>query len=150
MKIKTLMGAGDLIIGFTLPFAVVGIIINMLSPHFFRMNIGQSGIIVGIILLIIGVPIWLISVVQILVNVPRKRLITTGPFAVVLHPLYTSVALLVIPGVGFILNTWIGVGIGIILYIFSRLFSVKEEKELNDTFSNEYRLYRSKVLLPWL
>ena len=132
MKIKALIGAGDQIIGCTLPFALIGMIMNIIYPEIFRMNLGLLGMILGFIFLIIGVPIWLTSAVQVLVNVPRNKLITTGPYAIVLHPLYSSVALLVI------------------LYIFSRLFSVKEDKKLNDIFSDEYRLYRSRVLLPWL
>jgi protein-S-isoprenylcysteine O-methyltransferase Ste14 len=150
MKIKTLVGAGDQIMGFTLPFALVGIIMNVIYPEFFRMNLGLLGIILGSIFLLIGVPIWLTSAVQVLVCVPRNKLITTGPFAIVLHPLYSSVSLFVIPGVSLVLDTWVGIGIGAILYIFSRLFSVKEEKQLDDIFSNEYRSYRSKVLLPWI
>jgi protein-S-isoprenylcysteine O-methyltransferase Ste14 len=150
MKIKPLIGAGDQIMGFTLPFALIGVILNVIYPHYFKMNMGSVGIILGSILLIIGVPIWLTSVFQILIYVPRNKLITTGPFAIVRHPLYTSVALLVISGIGFVLDTWLGLGIGIILYIFSRLFSVQEDNKLNDIFSSEYQTYRSKVLLPWL
>ncbi len=150
MKIKTVVGAGDQIIGFTLPLALIGISLNIIYPQFFRMNAGLPGMISGFIFLITGVPVWLISIVQILVYVPQNKLITTGPFAIVLHPLYTSVSLLVIPGISFIFDSWSGIAIGVFLYIFSRIFSVKEDKKLEDIFSNEYRLYRSKVLLPWL
>jgi len=58
--------------------------------------------------------------------------------------------LLVIPGIGFLLDTWVGLAIGAVLYVRSRLFSVKEEKDLEDAFSSEYREYRAKVILPWL
>ncbi|OHD17067.1 MAG: hypothetical protein A2086_06190 [Spirochaetes bacterium GWD1_27_9] len=150
MKLKTLIGAGDHIMGFTLPFAIIGIIMNIIYPQFFTMNMGFLRIILGFIFLLTGVPIWLISVVQLIIYIPKNKLITTGPFAIVLHPIYSSVAILVIPGVSFLFDTWVGFGIGIILYIFSRIFSVKEDKKLNDIFSNEYQLYRSKVLLPWL
>jgi protein-S-isoprenylcysteine O-methyltransferase Ste14 len=150
MKIRTLTGAGDLIIGTTLPFALVGIILNALNPDIFRMSAGLPGFIIGCVFLVVGVPIWLASVVQILVRVPRGELITTGPFAFVLHPLYSSVALLVLPGIGFVLDTWVGLGIGMVLYGFSRLFAVKEERNLETAFPAEYRVYRAKVLLPWL
>ena len=97
-----------------------------------------------------GVPLWIASAVQILVNVPRKRLITTGPFAIVLHPIYTFVALLVIPGCGLLLDTWVGFAIGAVLYASTRIFSVREEKLLEGIFPKEYADYRRKVLLPWL
>jgi protein-S-isoprenylcysteine O-methyltransferase Ste14 len=150
MKLKVLVGAGDRVMGLALPFILVGVAANILWPTVFRMGSGSGGVIAGVILLVIGVPTWLTSVVQILVNVPRRRLITTGPFAVVLHPLYTSVALLVFPGIGLVLDTWLGPALGIILYVSSRLFAEAEGKILEKVFPKEYPAYRSRVILPWL
>jgi protein-S-isoprenylcysteine O-methyltransferase Ste14 len=82
--------------------------------------------------------------------VPQKRLITKGPYRIVLHPIYTSVALLVIPGISLVFDTWVGFGIGIILYIISRIFRVQEEKALETLFMEEYQTYRSTVILPWV
>lgn len=48
-------------------------------------------------------PVYLI-----LTKMPRRDLITTGPYALVQHPLYTGVALLVLPCVGFLCNSWLG------------------------------------------
>jgi protein-S-isoprenylcysteine O-methyltransferase Ste14 len=93
---------------------------------------------------------WLVSVALILIRVPQKKLITTGPFAVVLHPLYTSVALLVVPGIGLVLDSWVGAGIGAVLYVASRLFSPREEEILEKVFPSDYAAYRRKVLIPWL
>ena len=108
--------------GLALPFAAVGVAANILRPGWFTLGLGLAGWIAGIVLLAVGVPAWLSSVALILVRVPRKQLITTGPFAVVRHPLYTSVALLVIPGVGGIFDTWVGAAVGAILYASSRMF----------------------------
>ena len=150
MNIKQLVGAGDKIMGFTLPFALAGIILNVLYPQWFKMNTGLTGVIIGSVLLVLGIPFWLISVVQMLKHVPQNKLITRGPFLLVLHPIYTSVALLVIPGLAFVFDTWVGLLIGAILYIISRIYRGHEEKKLEDMFNEEYRKYRSKVLIPWL
>jgi protein-S-isoprenylcysteine O-methyltransferase Ste14 len=150
MNIKQLAGAGDKIIGFTLPFALAGIILNVLYPQWFIMNTGLIGVIVGSVLLGLGVPFWLISVVQMLKYVPQNKLITKGPFLAVMHPIYTSVALLVIPGLTFIFDTWLGLLIGAILYIISRIFRGQEDKKLANFFTKEYEIYRSKVIIPWL
>jgi protein-S-isoprenylcysteine O-methyltransferase Ste14 len=150
MNLKTLIGAGHKITIAALPFAVLGIVLNILYPGFFRINLGMPITILGCIFILVGVPIWITSVIQILINVPKGKLITTGPFALVLHPLYTSVSLLVIPGIGFVVNTWVGVVIGVVLYISSRVFWDAEESDLEEMFSDEYRNYRVKVLLPWL
>ena len=150
MKLKVLVGAGSRVMGLALPFIVVGLAANIWRPSWFAMGLGPTGLIIGIVLVVIGVPVWLTSVAQILVNVPKHRLITTGPFAVVLHPLYTSVALLVLPGIGFLVDTWLGPALGVILYIANRLFSPSEEVILTKVFPTEYPAYRAKVLLPWL
>jgi protein-S-isoprenylcysteine O-methyltransferase Ste14 len=150
MNIKQLVGAGDKIMGFTLPFALAGIILNILYPQWFIMNTGLTGIIIGSALLVFGVPFWLISVVQMLQYVPQNKLITKGPFLLVQHPIYTSVALLVIPGLAFVFDTWVGILIGVILYSISRIFRGQEEKKLKGLFTEEYEKYRSKVLFPWL
>jgi protein-S-isoprenylcysteine O-methyltransferase Ste14 len=150
MRLKVLVGEGSHVMGFTLPFAAAGIAANLIWPPVFRMGFGSTGLIIGIVLLVVGVPLWLTSVVQILVNVPRKRLITTGPFALMLHPLYTCVALLVIPGCGLLIDTWVGFAIGAALYVSSRIFSPREEALLERYFPAEYPAYRAKVLFPWL
>lgn len=150
MRLKELIGAGDRIVAVVLPFAGAGIAANVVWPNAFRMGLGPAGLIVGIILLTIGVPLWLWAVVQILVYAPRGRLITSGPFALVLHPIYTFVALFVLPGIGFVAGSWMWFPLGGALYIGSRLFAPREERQLAESFSSEYAAYRARVLFPRL
>jgi protein-S-isoprenylcysteine O-methyltransferase Ste14 len=113
-----------------LPFLVVGLILNLLFPSWFSVSGPSTALqVISIIVLIPGVALWLWSVVLILTQVPQKKLITSGPYSLVKHPLYTSVAFLVLPWIGFLLNTWLGVVIGVVLYVRSRLFS--PQKKLN-------------------
>lgn len=81
MRLKVLVGEGGHVMGPTALFAAAAIAANLAWPSLFRMGTGRAGLVIGIVLLIVGVPLWITSVVQILVNVPKKRLITTGPFA---------------------------------------------------------------------
>ena len=104
----------------------------------------------SIIVLIPGVAIWIWSVVLILTEVPRQKLITSGPYSVVKHPLYTGVALLVLPWIGFLFNTWLGVLIGIILYVASRIFSPEEERTLSTAFGTAWDEYCNNVKISWL
>ncbi len=151
MELKGLVGSGDKLGLFTLPFIVIGIGLNLIFPKFFAVG-GPPPIlqIISIIVLIPGVVIWVWSVYLILTVVPKKKLITTGPYVLVRHPLYVGVALLVIPWVGFLLNTWIGIVIGGALYYASRLYSPAEEKLLAKTFGAYWEEYKTKVLIPWL
>ncbi len=151
MKLKDLVGSGDKLGLFTLPFIVIGIGLNILFPKWFGVG-GPPPIlqIISIILLIPGVVIWIWSVYLILTVIPKKKLISNGPYVLVKHPLYVGVALLVIPWVGILCNSWIGVVIGGALYVASRLFAPEEEKKLAKTFGAFWEEYEAKVLLPWL
>jgi protein-S-isoprenylcysteine O-methyltransferase Ste14 len=151
MKLKVLVGSGDRIGLLTLPFLIIGLILNIMIPSLF--NVGGPPTVlkvISIIILIPGVTIWIWSVVLILTKVPKQELITNGPYSLVKHPLYTGVAFLVLPWVGFLFNTWLGVLIGIILYIGSRMFSPKEEELLSKTFGATWDDYCNKVKIPWL
>lgn len=146
-----LVGNGRKIGLFTLPFLIVGIPLNIIFPDFFRVN-GTSGLLfwISLLILIIGIINWIWSVVLIITKIPKKQLITTGPYAIVKHPLYTGVALLVLPWAGFICKTWLGIVIGIAVYIGSRIFSPGEEKLLSKIFGKEWDEYCKKVKLPWV
>ena len=151
MKLKELVGSGDKIGLLTLPFLVIGLILNIIFLSVFNVG-GPSTVLmaISIIILIPGITIWIWSVVLILTKVPKKELITNGPYSLVKHPLYTGVALLVLPWIGFLLNTWLGALIGVILYIGSRIFAPAEEAELSKTFGTTWDEYCKKVKIPWL
>ncbi len=149
--LKALVGSGDKIAGLVLPFLIVGVGLNLAFPATFEVG-GPSEALrtVSIAVLIPGVTIWIWSAVLILTHVPRGELIESGPYALVKHPLYTAVALLVIPWIGFLLNTWLGVVIGLVLYVASRILAPEEEAALAKTFGARWDAYCGKVLLPWL
>jgi len=64
-------------------------------------------------------------------------------------PLYTSVALLVLPWIGFLLNTWLGAALGIVLYAGDRIFAPEEEAALARSFGTRWETYRRAVKIPW-
>lgn len=151
MRLKALVGAGDKIALFTLPFVVVGLVLNMAIPSLFDVGGPPDALrAISIVVLIPGVVLWLWSVALILTTVPRGELITNGPFALVKHPIYTSVALLVLPWVGFLLDTWLGAALGIVLYVASRRYARTEETELAETFGPAWDGYCRAVKIPWL
>jgi protein-S-isoprenylcysteine O-methyltransferase Ste14 len=151
MKLKILVGSGRKIGLFALPFLIAGVILNFLYPGLFEVG-GPSKTLklVSIVILIPGIIVWIWSVILILTKIPRKELITTGPYSLVKHPLYTGVALLVLPWIGFLFNTWLGLFIGIIVYAGSRIYSPEEEKILSKIFGKAWDVYCKKVILPWL
>jgi protein-S-isoprenylcysteine O-methyltransferase Ste14 len=151
MKLKVLVGSGKKIGLLTLPFFIIGLVLNILNPSLF--SVGGPSIVleaISIIILIPGVTIWIWSVILILTKVPRKELITNGPYSLVKHPLYTNAALLVLPWAGFLLNTWLGVVVGIVEHIGARIFAREEEEILSKTFGAAWDEYCRKVKIPWL
>lgn len=151
MGLGALVGSGDKIGLFTLPFLIVGVVLNVAHPSLF--SVGGPWIalrVISIVVLIPGVTIWIWSVVLILTKVPGGELITSGPYSLVKHPLYAGVALFVLPWVGFLFNTWLGALIGTILYIGSRMFAPAEEAVLQRTFGAAWDEYGNTVKLLWL
>jgi protein-S-isoprenylcysteine O-methyltransferase Ste14 len=149
--LTTLVGSGDRIVLFMSPFIVVALLLVIADPGELRV-VGPPAWLrtLSIPVLIVGLAIWAWSVVLILTNVPEGRLITTGPYAWVKHPLYTAVALLVLPWLGFLLDTWLGLVLGIALYVASRIFAPQEEATLSRTFGDAWRAYSRNVKLGWL
>ena len=151
MKLKALIGAGDRIGLFVLPFLVVGVILNIAFPSVFEVGGPSDALrVISIVVMIPGVIIWIWSVVLVLTKVPRGELITSGPYALMKHPIYTGVAFLVLPWVGFLLNTWLGAAIGIVLYVACRRYAPEEEATLSTTFGASWDEYRRGVMIPWL
>jgi protein-S-isoprenylcysteine O-methyltransferase Ste14 len=151
LKLKVLVGSGKKIGLLALPFLTIGLILNIMIPSLF--SVGGPPIalkVISMILLIPGIANWIWSVVLILTKIPRKELITNGPYSLVKHPLYTGAALLVFPWAGFLFDTWLGALIGIIVYIGSRIYSPEEEKILARIFGAAWDEYRRTVKIPWL
>ena len=81
---------------------------------------------------------------------PQIRLIKSGPYKLIRHPMYTSLFIVLIPIVVF--NFSIASLIVLIVFSINQLLKIKfEEKLLCDKIS-EYRIYMKKTwrLIPWL
>jgi protein-S-isoprenylcysteine O-methyltransferase Ste14 len=82
----------------------------------------------------------------------QHRLVSSGPYALVRHPMYTSFFLMAV-GQAFLLSNWaVGLGglIGFALLFFLRVD--KEERMMLENFGPEYRDYmeRTKRLIPYI
>lgn len=151
VSLRALIGSGDRIGLFVLPFLIVGLVLNLALPAVFRVGGPPAALRVGsVVVLAVGVVVWAWSVGLIVALVPRGELITRGPYAFVKHPLYTSVALLVLPWLGFLVNTWLGVLVGIVMYIGSKMFAPAEEAALSKTFGSAWARYAESVKIAWL
>ena len=149
--VSALVGSGDKIGAFTLPFVIAGVTLNVVYPSLFDVGGPSPGLrVLSVVFLAAGMTVWAWSAFLILTKVPRGELITNGPYSIVKHPLYTGVALLVLPWIGFLFNTWLRAAIGIILYVGSSIFAPAEEAALSKTFGPLWDEYSKDVKIPWL
>lgn len=150
-QMRPLVGAGDRIGRAALPFVLLGLIANILRPSWFSVGGPPAALmVVSAVVLVPGVIVWLWAVVLILAKVPRGELITNGPFALVKHPLYTAVSLFVLPWAGFLVNTWLGLAIGLVVYAAARKYAHAEEEDLERRFGPAWNDYAHRVSFPWL
>ena len=151
MTIKELIGIGNKTSKIIFPILIIGIIINILFPAYFSIGATSSFVlIISTLVLIIGLVNCIWAQILIFINVPKHKLITSGPFSIVKHPLYTGACLLVVPSVGLMLNTWLGVVIGITLFIILRVYAREEEQKMSNMFGDVWTEYTKKVKIPWL
>ena len=61
-----------------------------------------------------------------------------------------AVSLLVLPSIGLLLDTWLLVVVGIVMYVASRRFAPEEEAALSEMFGARWDEYRADVMIPWL
>ena len=151
LRLGALIGSGDRIGAFVLPFMLTGIAFNVAFPEAFSVGGPPPWLqAVSAFVLALGVAVWAWSVLLIVTKARAGALVTTGPYSLVKHPLYTSVALLVLPWLGFLLDTWLGAVLGIALYVASRLFAPAEEADLAHSFGPQWDAYCRRVKVPWL
>jgi protein-S-isoprenylcysteine O-methyltransferase Ste14/SAM-dependent methyltransferase len=96
---------------------------------------------IGLILVIFGVfiRIWTRG------HFEKRCLTTTGPYAIVRHPLYLG-SLLVVVGVLFQLNDWFNWAVVLSLFaIFYGAAIIHEERSLEKKFGRQWRLYKAKT-----
>jgi protein-S-isoprenylcysteine O-methyltransferase Ste14 len=82
----------------------------------------------------------------------KHRLITSGPYHLIRHPMYTSFLLMAV-GQAFLLPNWLVAlagFLGVALLISLRL--EKEESMMIEVFDNDYRSYmrRTKRIIPYI
>jgi protein-S-isoprenylcysteine O-methyltransferase Ste14 len=80
----------------------------------------------------------------------EARLVETGPYAVVRHPIYSGLILGAL-GFGLLVQGWLTVGYALVLFAFFDVKSRREERWLVERFP-EYAEYRTRVrkLIPWV
>jgi len=99
----------------------------------------------GIGLLGVGVPIYAALAVYFARHHRRGRLVTTGAYAYMRHPLYAVWVFLLAPGAALLVGSWLLLSVPPAMYVAARLFIPREEVELEERYGNLFREYRQRT-----
>jgi len=104
----------------------------------------------GMVLLLVGIPIWLFAVVSVMRAYNRDQLATSGVFAVCRHPVYAAGIALILPGWTLLTRSWPLMITPLVAYAVFKLLIRREDDYLRQRFGPAYLEYRAKVdeLIP--
>jgi protein-S-isoprenylcysteine O-methyltransferase Ste14 len=138
---------------------VYGLITIFISRYFnpsFRIDLVPYSLlaIIGVILIVIGFPFFIISAATVTRAYNADKLVTNGIFKCCRHPLYASWVVFIVPGIALIINSWLALTTPIAMYFILRFLVTKEESYLETVFGSDYLEYKRKVpcIIPvgWL
>jgi protein-S-isoprenylcysteine O-methyltransferase Ste14 len=113
---------------------------------------GATGLVVGYLIAIRALDENTFSIPVVKVQRQRRHhVVTTGPYAVVRHPMYAGMCILV-PSIALLLGSWLGLAAALAIIAACALRAVREERELEAGLEG-YREYMARVryrLVPFI
>jgi protein-S-isoprenylcysteine O-methyltransferase Ste14 len=148
----SIVGQGGKIALFALPSLLVAVSVHVDFPQIAALprtlNFLRP---VGVLWFLLGLILSGTARVQVRTGFAEGRLVTTGVYAIVRNPIYSSLAFFLLPGLALITLTWVYLVVSVFVYVGVILFIGKEEEQLAKVFGKEYEDYRAKVdrLVPF-
>ncbi|QLA20983.1 methyltransferase family protein [Desulfolutivibrio sulfoxidireducens] len=127
-----------------------GVIVLAISRYFyptFRIPLFPKWLLsgLGIVLLLIGVPFFILSVKSVRKAYNSDTLVTRGIYGFCRHPLYSAWVVFIVPGIVLLANIWIGLTAPLFMYFLLRKLIIKEETYLESVFGSEYQNYKNET-----
>lgn len=146
-KGMTLFGCGPKLALISLPYVLLSLAVMNYYPDFLDLNWFDNKIakLAGIIWLVAGFTFWGWSAVFFLKNFKPGILLTTGPFSFCRNPIYSSIIVFIIPGLGLMFHSGLVLSIAIVLYINFRISIHGEAVILRRIFGEKYYEYEKSV-----
>ncbi len=133
-----------------------GILILAISRYFyplFRIPLLPQWLlsVFGVVLLLIGIPFFIISVKTVMKAYNSDSLVTRGIYGCCRHPLYSAWVVFIVPGIVLLVNSWIGLTAPFFMYLLLRKLVIQEEIYLERMFGPKYIDYKIKTpcILPF-
>ena len=148
----TLLGVGPKIALISAIYLIVSSLFTWLYPEFFVIrNVPYTiFVVIGVILLLLGLPMLFISGRAITTGFGKSELVTTGIYAVVRNPVYAAWILFIAPGILVFFKSWLMLITPIVAYISFKVFIREEYQYLRNHFGQTYLEYEAGVneILP--
>lgn len=127
-------------------FIFVLIIHSVFYPLFVIESIPYSLLItIGVLLIGIGIPIWVLSARSIVKGFSQGKLVTHGIYSICRHPLYGNGIFFTFPGILFFLKSYILLTLPIFMYFSFKILISAEERYLREKFRDQYIAYANNV-----
>lgn len=104
------------------------------------------------ILLLIGIPFFIISVKTLLKGFPTGKLMKTGVYSICRNPLYSSFICFIVPALMLLSNSLLLLTVPIFMYFVFKFLIKDEEVYLASVFGTEYLEYKKQinVIIPMI
>ena len=115
---------------------------SLFSPSWYLVGL-------GVVIVLAAVGLWVAASIHCFRATEAGALATTGPYAVIRHPIYASVLLLGV-GIGFLFFTWLHFLVLAIFFPLWWLECKREEAEMAEEFGDAYAAYKeqTEMLIP--
>ncbi len=99
----------------------------------------------GIILIVLGLPLFIVSAFSVHKAYAEDALRTKGVYSICRHPLYSSFIFFIVPGICLLFKSWIAFSVPFVMYVFLKILIKEEENYLSGRFDGEYEKYKREV-----
>ena len=145
-------GIGPIFTSLSIGYGVLTILISSYFHPVFQIEFISHRFlaIIGIFLMVIGIPFFLVSIKTVMRAYNAHELVTNGIYRCCRHPLYASWVVFIVPGIVLSVNSWIALTTPIFMYFILCKLVKKEEIYLESVFGPEYLHYRQMIpcILP--
>ncbi len=145
-------GIGPIFTALSVGYGIVTIVLSRYFHPVFQIKFIPYWFltILGISLMVIGIPFFIVSVKTVMRAYNADELVTDGIYRCCRHPLYASWVVFIVPGIVLLVNSWLGLTTPIFMYFILRKLVKKEEIYLESVFGSEYLHYKQMIpcILP--
>ena len=147
------MGEAPSLLKVAVPAILASAALTILLPGIASWTARFRGVAVALAVFIasLGIPFWISAAVELLRAWHDRRLATTGAYALCRHPIFAVWVWFVLPCLALAFDSWAFIAAAIAIGIGVRPGASREERDLEEEFSDAWRAYRdrTRVLAPW-